>query len=209
MKFLSKRVLLAPFFPVAAIAAEPAALILDVSGPVNPQVALYDEVADGTVLKLGEGAHVTLSHYAICEEIAITGGTVSISADSLDLQGSQIESRTRVQCPDTVVMSAADIVNMSVTLRSVKPTRLMAPTPDFVLAGKWGRQFDRLDVHSKKGRMATMPVAEGRASWPADGQPLVIGETYVVVLTGPGAQQHAARIEVTAEPQGVTVLKGN
>jgi hypothetical protein len=30
-----------------------------------------------------------------------------------------------------------------------------------------------------------------------------------VVLNGPGAQQHAARIEVTGEPQGMTVLKGN
>lgn len=196
-------------FPLAALATEPAALVLDVSGPVEPEVGLFDEVADGTVLKLGNDAHLTLSHYGICEEVAVVGGTVSIGREKLDLEGSQVESRTRVQCPDTIVMSAADLVNMSVTLRSAKQARVMAPTPDFVLAGQWGRQFDRLDVHGKPGRMATMSVSDGRASWPKDAGPLTVGETYVVILNGPGAQQHAARIEVTGEPQGMTVLKGN
>lgn len=209
MKISLKSMFLTMLFPVAAIAAEPVALILDVSGPVDPEVALYDEVADGTVLKLGAGAHLTLSHYGICEEVALTGGTVSIGAETLDLDGSQVESRTRVQCPDTVVMTAADLINMSVNLRSVQQARVMAPKPDFVLAGAWGRQFDRLDVHGKAGRMATMSVTDGRASWPGDALPLTIGEKYVVVLNGPGAQQHAARIEVTGEPQGMTVLKGN
>jgi hypothetical protein len=209
MKFHWRNLFFASFFPAAAVAAEPVALVLDVSGAVQPEVALYDELADGTVLKLDSGAHLTLSHYGICEEVAITGGTVSIGSQNLDLEGSQVESRTRVQCPDTITMSAADLVNMSVTLRSAKPTRVMAPTPDFVVAGRWGRQFDRLDVHGKDGRMATMSLVGGRAAWPEDAQPLAIGETYVVVLNGPGAQQHAARIEVTGEPQGMTVLKGN
>lgn len=209
MNFVSKGLFLALLSPIAATAAEPVALVLDISGSVQPEVALYDEVVDGTVLQLGDNAHLTLSHYGICEEVAIIGGTVSIGSQNLDLDGSQIESRTRVQCPDTIVMSAADLINMSVTLRSARQARVMAPTPDFVLAGRWGRQFDRLDVHGKSGRMATMPVADGRASWPDDARPLAIGETYVVVLNGPGAQQHAARIEVTGEPQGMTVLKGN
>jgi hypothetical protein len=200
---------IASLFPVAAVAAEPAALVLDVSGAVQPEVALYDEVVDGTVLQLDKDAHLTLSHYGICEEVAITGGTVSVGMENLDLDGSQVESRTRVQCPDSITMSAADLINMSVTLRSARKTRVMAPTPDFVIAGKWGRQFDRLDVHGKGGRMATMSVVAGHAAWPADAQALAIGETYVVVLNGPGAQQHAARIEVTGEPQGMTVLKGN
>lgn len=199
----------ASLLPVTAMAAEPAALVLDVSGMVQPEVALYDEVVDGTVLELGDDAHLTLSHYGQCEEVAITGGTVSIGSQDLGLEGSQVESRTRVQCPDSITMSAADLINMSVTLRSAKQARVMAPTPDFVVAGKWGRQFDRLDVHGKGGRMATMSVVAGRASWPDDAQPLAIGETYVVVLNGPGAQQHAARIEVTGDPQGMTVLKGN
>lgn len=209
MKSYFKTLVFASLFPTAALAAEPVALVLDVSGAVQPEVALYDEVTDGTVLKLDSGAHLTLSHYGICEEVAITGGTVSIGSQNLDLEGSQVESRTRVQCPDTITMSAADLVNMSVTLRSAKQARVMAPTPDFVVAGKWGRQFDRLDVHGKGGRMATMSIVGGRASWPEEAQPLAIGETYVVVLNGPGAQQHAARIEVTGEPQGMTVLKGN
>ncbi len=161
------------------------------------------------MLKLGKDAHLTLSHYGICEEVAVVGGTVSVGKAKLDLDGSQVELRTRVQCPDTIVMSAADLVNMSVTLRSAKQARVMTPKPDFVLAGKWGKQFDRLDVHSKAGRMATMTVDDGRASWPSDAAPLTVGENYIVILNGPGAQQYAARIAVTGDPQGMTVLKGN
>jgi hypothetical protein len=162
MKLHLGTVFAASLLPVAALAAEPAALVLDVSGMIEPEVALYDEVADGTVLQLGDDAHLTLSHYGICEEVAITGGTVSIGLENLDLEGSQVESRTRVQCPDSITMSAADLINMSVTLRSARTARVMAPTPDFVIAGKWGRQFDRLDVHGKGGRMATMSVVAGR-----------------------------------------------
>ena len=209
MKARWSALIVSSLLPLGATAAEPVALVLDVSGSVEPEIGLYDEIADGTVIHLDEDAHLTLSHYGICEEVAVIGGTVSVGSQNLELEGSQVESRTRVQCPDSIVMSAADLINMSVTLRSAKQTRVMAPTPDFVLAGRWGRQFDRLDVHGKAGRMATMSVVDGRASWPEDAPPLAIGETYVVVLNGPGAQQHAARIEVTAEPQGMTVLKGN
>ena len=209
MKPRWKALLLSSLLPAAASAAEPAALVLDVSGRVRPHLALYDEVVDGSVLRLGDGTHLTLSHYGLCEEVAVIGGTVLIGSQSLDLEGSQIESRTRVQCPDTIEMSAAGQGDTSATLGAPRQARLMAPTPDFVLAGPWGRQFDRLDVHGEDGRMATMPVVDGRASWPDDAQPLVIGETYAVILKGPDARQHAARIEVTGEPQGMIVLKGN
>jgi hypothetical protein len=188
--------------------AGPAALVLDVSGTVEPEVGLYDEVAEGTVLKLGDGAMLTISHYGACEEVALTGGTVSVGADELGIEGSEIRSRAPVQCPDQVVMSAADLINMAVTVRAVRMAKLMAPQPEFVLARPWGRQFEKLDVYGKDGQLATLPVSDGHAVWPAALPPLVVGETYVVVLNGPGAQQHAARIEVTADPLGMTVLKG-
>ena len=208
MQNLAKAIAVAVLFSTPALAGEPAALILDVSGQVEPEVALYDELGDGTVLKLGSDAKLTISHYGACEEVALTGGTVSIERDKLGIEGSQIESRSPVQCPDQVVMAAADLINMAVTLRSAKKTKVMAPSPEFVMPGAWGKQFDKLDIYGDGGQVATLAVSGGHAAWPADKQPLTVGQSYVVVLNGPGAQQHAARIEVTGDPLGMTVLKG-
>lgn len=209
MRTVAKAVFVSALIAAPALAGEPAALILDVSGSVEPEVGLYDEIADGTVLKLASDASLTISHYGACEEVALTGGTVAVKAEALDLDGSQVRSRNAVECPDQVVMAAADLINMAVTLRSSKKqARVMAPTPEFVMAGAWGKQFDLLDVHGAGGRVATMPVTGGHAAWPAETPPLTVGQTYVVVLNGPGAQQHAARIEVTADQHGMTVLKG-
>ncbi|HET7410983.1 MAG TPA: hypothetical protein VFJ13_12365 [Paracoccaceae bacterium] len=190
------------------MAGDPAALILDVSGTIEPEIGLYEEVGDGTVLKLGPDASLTISHYGACEEVALTGGTVTVGAGKLAIDGGEILSRTDVQCPGQIVMAAADLINMAVTLRSVERARLMAPRPEFVLAGKWGRQFDKLDIYDREGHIAMLPVSGGHAGWPAELAPLAIGGTYVVVLNGPGAKQHAARIEVSGDPLGMTVLKG-
>lgn len=208
MRVLAKAIALFGLVSLPALAGEPAALVLDVSGTVDPSIGLYDEVGEGTVLKLGNDAKLTISHYGACEEVALSGGTVSVASDKLAIDGSQIESRTAVKCPDQVVMAAADLINMAVTLRSAKEARVMAPQPEFVLVGSWGKQFDKLDVHGGGGLLASLPVTGGHASWPADSEPLALGQTYVVVLNGAGAQQHAARIEVTADAQGMTVLKG-
>ena len=208
MRILAKTIAIAALFPVSAMAGGPAALILDASGTIEPEIGLYEEVADGTVLKLGSDATLTISHYGSCEEVVLAGGTVTVGADELAIQGSEVRSRTAVQCPDQIVMAAADLINMAVTLRSARQARVMAPEPEFVLAGPWGRQFDKLDVYGKEGQIATVPVAGGQASWPADLPPLAAGEIYVVVLNGPGAKQHAARIEVSADPHRMTVLKG-
>lgn len=208
MAFLTKALIFASLIASPALAGEPAALVLDVQGSVEPKVALYDEVGDGTVLTLAKGARLTISHYGACEEVAVTGGTVSVGIDKLGLDNSEVQSRTSVQCPDQIVMAAADLINMAVTLRSAKKVKVMAPAPEFVLPGAWGKQFDKLDLYGDGGLVTTVPVSGGHASWPAAQAPLTVGGTYVVVLNGPGARQHAARIEVTADSPSMTVLKG-
>ena len=192
-----------------ALAGEPAALILDVSGSVEPEVGLYDEVSEGTVLSLATDAKLTISHYGACEEVALTGGTVTVNPDKLAIEGGEVVSREPVECPDQVVASAADLINMAVTLRAAKKQAPgMAPTPEFILPGAWGKQFEKLDLYGNAGLVTTVPVVGGRASWPAEAPALNVGETYVVVANGTGAQQYAARIEVTADPQGITIIKG-
>lgn len=208
MRLLAKAIAISALLSAPAMAGDPAALILDASGTIDPEIDLYEEIADGTVLKLGSDAVLTISHYSSCEEVVLAGGMVTVGADELAIDGSEVRSRTAVQCPDHIVMAAADLINMAVTLRSARKARVMAPEPEFVLAGPWGRQFDKLDVYGKEGQVATVPVAGGQVSWPSDLPPLAAGEIYVVVLNGPGARQHAARIEVSDDPRRVTVLTG-
>lgn len=208
MTVLAKAVALSALVAIPAMAGDPAGLILDVRGKVEPNVSVYDEVDGGTVLKLANDATVKISHYAACEEVSVTGGTIVVGKDKLGVSGAKIRSHMPVRCPDQIVMASADLVNMAVTLRSVRKVRVMAAAPSFVLPGSWGRQFTSIDVLSKAGRMASIPVVSGRATWPADVPPLALGASYVIVLNGPGVQQQAARIDVSADSPSLTLLKG-
>lgn len=193
--------------PVSAL-AEPVALILDVSGKVTPPVAVFDEVDDGAILALDKGATLTISHYGSCQEVSLAGGKVVVGEEGLEVEGGEVLSRSDQPCPGRAIVDAADLINLAVTLRSMRPPRKMAARPEFILTGPWGAQFDQMDIYGDKGHLTTLPIFGGHVTWPASMAPLTAGVTYAVVLNGPDVRQQAARIEVSAEALGMTVLKG-
>lgn len=205
MRSLAKVLTVLLLSPAAAM-AEPVALVLEVSGEVTPPVAVFEEVADGTVLHLGKDATLTISHYGTCRELSLAGGEVTAGEAGLEVEGGTVLSRKDQPCVGRVVTSEADLINMAVTLRSVWPPQTMAARPEFILAGIWGEQFDRLDVFGDKGHVTTLPVFGGHVAWPASQAPLKFGVTYAVVLNGPDVQQQAARIKVAEDARGMTVL---
>lgn len=207
MRRLAGAVALSVLLPVSVMAS-PAALVLDVSGSIEPPVALFDEVDDGTVLHLDAGATLTLSHYASCQEVALEGGTVSVGAEKLVVEGGRVLTLATVACPDRIDLAGAEQVNMGVALRAITSARIMAPAPEFVLVGAWGRQFDTIDVTDGDGTVTTLAVTDGRAAWPEDQAPLATGTSYHVVLHGPDAPPRTIEIDVTEGPIGMTVLTG-
>lgn len=178
--------------PLAASAAGSGALVLDVSGTVEPAVAPFSDVAPGTELWLGSGATVIISHYAVCEEVTVTGGTIRVGQSGLSIKGEQRIDRQPVECVDRLSLTATDLTNAAVVTRSlnIKPTIGLAP--EFVLAGQLDPRYDLVRVMQGRTVVAVLPVAGRRVVWPADLPTLTDGADYTFFVSGPGVQPFGA-----------------
>ncbi len=87
-----------------ARAADPgpaAALVMEVNGATKPPLAVHREVAAGTRIVIAPGAHLSLLHYATCSIVNFSGGTVSVTEQSLEAAEANIESKQPGPCPHT------------------------------------------------------------------------------------------------------------
>jgi hypothetical protein len=87
-----------------ARAADPgpaAALVMEVTGATKPPLAVHREVAAGTRIVIPPGAHLSLLHYATCSIVNFSGGTVSVTEQSLEAADANIESKQPGPCPRT------------------------------------------------------------------------------------------------------------
>lgn len=95
--------LLVIFWPLAAHAAagysEAVALVMDITGPTTPQLSIHREIAPGTRIALGPGARVSLLHYASCTIVTLTGGTATVSDETVTAEPANIESTKPGPCP--------------------------------------------------------------------------------------------------------------
>ncbi|MBI3516060.1 MAG: hypothetical protein HY060_18665, partial [Proteobacteria bacterium] len=78
------------------LAAEPAAIVEDVQGPVK-DVQPFDYVAAGTRIELPGRAILVLGYLKSCARETITGGKVTIGDDQSTVQGGEVK-RERVEC---------------------------------------------------------------------------------------------------------------
>ncbi len=76
--------------------AEPVAMVLDASEGSN--VAAFTELADGETLDLGTEARVELLDYRKCQEISVTGGKISVTADGLEVEGGELTALRPGKC---------------------------------------------------------------------------------------------------------------
>lgn len=181
----------------AALAAEPAALIVDVQGAVSPAVESFEDVDAGMVLTLAPDGEVIISHYKACEEITATGaGTISVSATGLELDGVTVSDRTAVDCPSAVALANADTASATVVIRDVMPLAKVPLVPEIVLVGDNAAKFEQLELRRRDAVIATLPVQNRRVQWPVDGLFLSDRTKYQLILTGPGV---AANAEIVAD----------
>lgn len=81
------------------VAAEPAALVLGTSGPIEPHVAPFSEVESELTLTLSPGARMTIVHYRSCFEVEVEGGRIEIGADDYWIEGGRVVREVRIGCP--------------------------------------------------------------------------------------------------------------
>ncbi len=125
-----------------ALAEEPAALVLSVSGFTTPEVAPYSEIPDGQTLTLRAGARLTFLHYRACTRVTINGGTVTVSANGYYLGGGAYQSRDKVPCPVMLAVVPGMDAPMTLQRGDAHDSMLtLAPGAAFVLLAERGKGF--------------------------------------------------------------------
>lgn len=188
-----------------APAQTPGALVLDISGPSEPEVGAFDELEVGATVELGAATEITILHYASCRELSLRGGAVVVEADRLRHPGAKLLGGSAGDCPTPVKVHEAALIGAGVVLRSVKPRPAVSPTPEFLIA-VGDQAYTELRIQLGSAIVLTRPIRTARVAWNSGDAPLAPGD-YTVVLAGEGQTMHAARISVTADGPGLIVLR--
>lgn len=171
----------------AASAADKAALVIDIVGDASPAVDPFSELEPGDGIELADDAELIIMHYATCEEIHMAGGAIQIGRDDVRIGGqAEVIARDKVACPTTVAFKEDANAAGAVVLRSAA-NAVIAPRPVFAAPGA-----TRIEVSLDGAVIAVADVVGARALWPADAPDLMIGQSYVLRMTGPGGDKAAA-----------------
>jgi hypothetical protein len=120
----------------AALAAQPVALVEDVTGNGVP-VGLMDYLNEGQTIQLPAGAVLTVGYFKSCARETITGAKmVKIGADKSAVEGGNVQ-REKVQCDGGKMLLSADQASHSgvVAFRGGVISGQTLPEPKFTLFG--------------------------------------------------------------------------
>lgn len=189
-----------------AHSADVGALIVDLSGSVDPAVDLFDEVVVGTELQLDANAELTLAHYGACNEIMVKGGAVIIGKNDIKIVGGREMSRIDVDCPEQVALVQTDTTNASVIMRNFNRIPEVPLAPQIVVNNAPGTMVDTLKILRDDTMIVELPVSRGTVAWPDGGLYLSDSTKYTLVLQGRGIN-HRAVVVASREASGRVVLR--
>lgn len=186
---------------------QPVAVILDVNGPIFPDVEPFDEVEAGTSLKLATGTQLVIGHYRTCDEVTLTGGEVAIADDHFIIEGTDEVSSEQGACVGDVQLETADLVSASIVTRSLTAVSKIAPRSSVGIAGRDAAKYTEMSIRRGGNTLLTAPIARQRAMIYDTVGALKPGARVVVVLTGPDVQTRAAWVEISAQAPAWTILR--
>jgi len=76
-----------------------AALVMELSGVTTPQLVVHREVAAGTKIAIKPGARLALLHYATCDIVSFSGGTVTVTTQGLQAAKATVQGKVPGPCP--------------------------------------------------------------------------------------------------------------
>ncbi|MCH7710037.1 MAG: hypothetical protein IH903_00210 [Proteobacteria bacterium] len=182
----------------AAPPQPPVALVIEVTGTVEPALEPYSEVADKDNVKLAAGARLTFLHYATCQEVAVSGGRITFTAEAFRVEGGGITHSSRVDCPRSVTIQP-DAVAGAVLFRGVRARTVVTlnPRPVFVLVGAKATNFTRIRILRDKKTIFEGKIEGRRFAWPEGEPPLAPGWVYALdLLTAGGGKPRTVAVEV-------------
>ena len=192
-----------------AVAEQPRALVMDLTGKAEPAISAFDELNEGALIKLAGDAQISLTFYPTCEDVTVKGGSIKISGNKLAVTGGKVISKAKGECPGNVALAPADLINASIITRTVKPRPWISPSPAAVVAvGAGTGEYNRFAVYAKgEGVIVNTDMKDHKAIWPKGAPKLKAGKMYLFVLTGPEQQMHQARVRVEEKAPRVLVLR--
>jgi hypothetical protein len=193
--------------PAASWAEQKTAVILDITGPIYPDVEPFDEVAAGTVLKLATGTELVIGHYKTCDEVTLVGGAISVNEDHFVIDGTDEVTSETGACIGEVELEKTDLVSASIITRSIDEVAKIAPRPFVGIVGSDAAKYTEMSIRRGSDTLLSAPISRQRAQLPDNANALVPGARVVVVLTGPDVEPRAAWVEVSAQAPAWTILR--
>lgn len=182
----------------AARPQPPVALVIEVTGTIEPALEPYSEVANKDNFKLAGGATVTFLHYATCQEVVVNGGRITFTVGAFRVEGGDITNSSRVDCPRSVTIQP-DARAGAVLLRGLRASAVVKlnPRPTFVLVGAKASNFVRIRILKDKRTFFEGKLEGRRFAWPVGAPPLAPSKGYALdLLTAGSSKPRTVAVEV-------------
>ena len=190
-----------------AATATPVALVLEVSGGVDPAVEAFEEIAAGTSISLAAGTRLVFSHYPSCREVTVEGGSVHFTAQKFLLKAGRVVDEKRIHCPRTIALPKEGRIG-GLTMRT--PVTKLEPTPRFLFLGRDAVAIERVRITHPSGSPFERSVDKRQFAWPLDAAPLSAGKDYVLELLAKDSnalRRFAFEVSTSARPASITIIR--
>lgn len=178
--------------------AEPVGLVLEVIGPVTPEIQAFSELDAGQSFSLGEGSRIEFLHYATCQNIVAQGGSLTLSVENFQVRKGKIVDMSRADCPERVSLTSSSAELGGLVLRSGSSKAIkISRRPSFVFLGEHRASFTRFRVMRGDATFLQTSLAPSPAEWPENLAPLEPGDDYSIILDASDGPSHTVSAIVT------------
>jgi hypothetical protein len=168
--------------PTAAQAQRPVAILVELDGKITPDLGAGAELNNKSSLTLAAGTTLAFIHYRTCRLVSVKGGTIAVDVLEYTVSGGEVLEEEKVTCPAEqagLAGSGQASGTAALVLRSGAAPRTQIPLrPAVMAAGPRAAEFARVEFLDGERTVATLPLAKGRAAWPADKPALVAYRQY-------------------------------
>lgn len=151
----------------------PAALILDYSGPPRAGIEAYGEIQPGREIGLGPRDRVVILHYGSCRQVAVTGGKVSVSTESLVVSDAKESQEAGHFCPQEVTLTGGGDAPQAISARV-----------DCMVIGKRKSDLGEVEIRDGENVLLSVPVQGYRLITAPAAPEMKPGKTYSLVVKG-------------------------
>lgn len=156
----------------SALAEEPAALILELSGNTIPALTPYTEIKSGTTVALAPQTRLRFVHYRSCRNVRVYGGRLTLNPEGYVLHGGETEFDRAHSCPKRLSAGANSGTAGGLVLRSGLASVLaLSSKPSVVFAGTRAADVARVQLTASDGRAASLMREGNEPVWHGSAPP--------------------------------------